>query len=559
MPTNNSYIPAQKKHNIVSWFGGLLLLPLPLLLMQQTGSGPAIIVSPETTYITEPLKPDGLPDYERYILERYRDGVRPEENAAILLWQSLWPGELEQADFEPLCRELGLAAIPPASTAWDSPELLKWLRSSGHVDATPDTESLIFDNVKSRPWIVNDIPPLAEWVRKNQHALDMMVAASQKPRFYSPSPTLLNAEDDPLIEVLLPGVPLVRAAGKLLALRAMGNLGDGGLDNSWRDIVAIHRFARLAMQHEFLVERMVAIQINGIACEATGALLSHRTVPTEMLRQIQHDLHAFPEFNGIAQSLDRADRVTHLDSVIRLKAGYADGWQKQLGLKDTLAKVSRSVPADWNIALRRGKEFYDLMVAAAKMPRGTLRDKALAEIDAKRDQMEKDASQRLRNLWTLNHIDRGEVFASTTIALFAPDLEKMLVVQDSANDMLRLTRLAAAIAVYESENGTYPEDLGSLVPRIIATLPVDIFSGNSFVYKLEPHGFLLYSVGPNKKDEQGSNEKSDIYEGHPLDYRSTTESQGLRSKIPDGSDDISIRFPRPPLDLTTLLPRKQSE
>ena len=49
---------------------------LALFLYQLFGPNPKIIISPQTTFITSPLRPDGLPDYEKYMLNAYRKGIR---------------------------------------------------------------------------------------------------------------------------------------------------------------------------------------------------------------------------------------------------------------------------------------------------------------------------------------------------------------------------------------------------------------------------------------------------------------------------------------------------
>ena len=67
---------------------------LILFLLHLFRTDPPIVVARDTTYITGPLRPDGLPDYEKYVLELYRDGATPDNNAAVLLWQAIWPGDL---------------------------------------------------------------------------------------------------------------------------------------------------------------------------------------------------------------------------------------------------------------------------------------------------------------------------------------------------------------------------------------------------------------------------------------------------------------------------------
>lgn len=112
MSADAPFTAPRRKLNILWWLGGLLLLVLALFLLQLFGPSPRIIVSPQTTYITEPLGPDGVPDYERYVLELYREGVTPENNAATLLWQALWPGELDPPQYAAVAKELGLTRIP---------------------------------------------------------------------------------------------------------------------------------------------------------------------------------------------------------------------------------------------------------------------------------------------------------------------------------------------------------------------------------------------------------------------------------------------------------------
>src|SRR3954454_1816349 len=78
---------------------------------------PPIVVARDTTYITEPLRPNGLPDYEKYILEQSRKGTTPDNNAGALIWQALWPNDLDPRDYEPIRAELGLKEMPSASAA----------------------------------------------------------------------------------------------------------------------------------------------------------------------------------------------------------------------------------------------------------------------------------------------------------------------------------------------------------------------------------------------------------------------------------------------------------
>ena len=88
-------------------------------------------------------------------------------------------------------------------------------------------------------------------------------------------------------------------------------------------------------------------------------------------------------------------------------------------------------------------------------------------------------------------------------------------------------RRAAAILglsceLFSSRHGRYPAELKDLAPEFLEEIPPDPFTGKPFKYRLKDGrtGFLVYSVGPNLKDDSGVSdipaEKDDIsWEGGP--------------------------------------------
>jgi hypothetical protein len=78
--------------------------------------------------------------------------------------------------------------------------------------------------------------------------------------------------------------------------------------------------------------------------------------------------------------------------------------------------------------------------------------------------------------------------------------EKAAAVQTDVD----LIMLACALERYRIAEGTYPDQLASLAPRFIATLPHDIINGQPLKYRRTANGrFVLYSVGWNEKDDGG--------------------------------------------------------
>jgi hypothetical protein len=555
MSTNTPFTPPKKKPSIFWWIGGAFVVLLMLFVFQLFGPSPGIIVSPQTTRITSPLRPDGLPDFEQHVLDQMRAGVTPENNAAALLWPALWPGELDPPQYAPIAAELGLDSVPSPADAVVPvhKHIQSWVASQPPASDDPDLnntevakqESAIEDQVMYRPWTSDQFPWLAQWVKENQEPLDQMVAASKRPRCYIPSPTMLNGQNDPLIAILLPGVQSIRETARSLTARAMWHVGEKRPKDAWQDLLAIHRIGRLAAQGPTLIDQLVGIAIDGIAAEGTITMLGESQFTPDQARQILSDLEALESFTGMAPCMDDMERLSFLDIVTRFSRGELNKEALQWFGNGEVLDLLRHVRVNWNVVLREGNRWFDRYAEAAELPTYEARRQAF-------DQLENDIQQLAHRIGpgtlvssVLNPSIRNDTVASILISQFLPAVNAAMAAQDRANAKLDLLRLAAALAVYRAEEGNYPDKLDELVPGILAKLPVDLYHAKPFIYRRIGEGYLLYTAGPNGQDDGGSNEQLGIYEGDDPDDFSDSESETMREKIRSGADDFAIRVPRP--------------
>lgn len=68
---------------------------------------------------------------------------------------------------------------------------------------------------------------------------------------------------------------------------------------------------------------------------------------------------------------------------------------------------------------------------------------------------------------------------------------------------LRLLVADVAIRTHRRETGMLPANLAALVPRYLPNVPADPFGRGPLVYRPGPDGFLLYSLGPDGRDDGG--------------------------------------------------------
>jgi hypothetical protein len=194
-------------------------------------------------------------------------------------------------------------------------------------------------------------------------------------------------------------------------------------------------------------------------------------------------------------------------------------------LNDALARG-----VDWDAALQDGNLWYDRMAAALREKDPGLRKSKLEKIDDDLHAYMKARKLQLANpkgqLEIVSGGPRavGRVIGDILIGLLLPAVHKVQNAFDRIKQTHDNLHVAFALAKYHCENGHYPKNLDALAPKYLDRLPQDIFSGKPLIYRPTENGYLLYSVGPNGKDDGGRG-----YDDEP------------------SGDDLVIRMPLPEL------------
>ena len=71
-----------------------------------------VTISKATTYITEPLRQDGYPDYVAALNQRFSRGVTPQNNAAVLFWKAVGPSSINKKRRAEYFQMLGIPPLP---------------------------------------------------------------------------------------------------------------------------------------------------------------------------------------------------------------------------------------------------------------------------------------------------------------------------------------------------------------------------------------------------------------------------------------------------------------
>jgi hypothetical protein len=490
----------------------LLALPVAVVLWLVKKSYEKIIISKETTYITQPLRKDGTVDYLAALNERSAQGITPENNAAVPFWQAMGPGEIRPEFREEYFRRLGMAPPPEKGAYFITLENyangLAEAEKHGDYKAAGKKWSEAtaqLDLARTRRWSAKEFPILAGWLSANEKPLAVLVEASKRPRRYDP----MLAGDGLVISALLPALRGYANANQALLARAMLRLNDGNVDEAWADLLACRRLGRLAGQGPRLIDAIVGWNIESHASAGDQAMLQHIPITAPQVARMRADIAALPPTRPLADTIDVAERFEYLDIAaefkrVGLSAVHALSGSAKSGIRGKTRADTLIIGAiDWNQALRIGNPWYDRMAEACRKP--TRAQRAAAILQFSQDLQTALAAAKSLRLSLLTSPREGLTrwAGLSLVSMLFGGTSSVANIGDRAATQLELTKLGFALAAYRAEKGSYPAKLADLTPKYVATVPKDPFNDQDLHYTQQGEGYLLYSVGVNGKDDGG--------------------------------------------------------
>jgi len=196
---------------------------------------------------------------------------------------------------------------------------------------------------------------------------------------------------------------------------------------------------------------------------------------------------------------------------------------------------------DWTEVFRQYNSWHDQIVETSDHAAWTDRIK---DIGALEEQAAMQVQQAIDLVLStepshIKHMSPQTKVQCATRLLAGPGLgggvnQNCVIFEQQRQVYLDLANVAFALAGYRHDHGKYPNRLAQLCPEYIDEVPLDAFSGDDLHYRRNGDGYLLYSVGPNMRDDGGHNFIRDHEDWS--EYESATEEE-------KAADDIAIRTP----------------
>ncbi|MBK8914992.1 MAG: hypothetical protein IPM64_10400 [Phycisphaerales bacterium] len=338
---------------------------------------------------------------------------------------------------------------------------------------------------------------LREWVRRNSQSLETLEKIADAPRWAF---KVDGAAPNPTAATQSLGA-FEASSCRMLAIRANLAACDGKWEAAYADNIRLHRIAGHLLSQPSPFAQPVGRRIARIALRQTLAFMG-RTMPADPAA-LTEALRTAWNMRPDAEALDLVIAATELDFI---EASYA--WAKDpsrhggqgFALEAYLFDVSN------DSAKPLPRPYRDIEELRAAMAKSSI-EKSIAAADAVRALLRASRTAPIHEAWRGVDALREQVGKAAAadplqrVVHLMPDAD--LFEMASIGAQRAAVELVLALQIYQAKEKSIPSDAAALVPAILPALPIDPFSGKPLVYSQSAKPFVVYSVGPDGKDDEG--------------------------------------------------------
>lgn len=452
-------------------------------------------IDKETTFFTDPLDANGIPDYLEILNSRQNSEVDVENNAAIDLLALFGSETVFRNDRElknKTLARLGISSMPATPHSIIYPE------------SADEEFRVLFSRLQKQPWSEEDYPQFNELIQKNTDALNFFADSVSKPQWFWPASLCesgfinYGSFNDSFIHYLM-------------LSRSMLHFKHGRFDDGIQDIHSVIRY------NNYLTETHCYLH-------ALVATVSHMRVAENISYLITSSCKSYEDLNAIKHLLDQADNFADLydayfwEYCIKPIAFFiphiSRNFLKQRIRVFWLFEFNIDV-LDINVAVEPFIQKANLFQKAFKEPtvyqRYNKLNDGLSELRSRTDEFIEPLKLMPRVIINTFLLPAawGRQSWSEIAGVLINDLSAtdsiFILAYEELKETFSLLRIALLLRQFHHHKGFFPDSLDELAKHIGHSLPLDRFADAPHSYNKTSTGFIIYSIGKNFTDNGGDN------------------------------------------------------
>jgi hypothetical protein len=299
----------------------------------------------------------------------------------------------------------------------------------------------------------------------------------------------------------------VRQAAQLSELFALWQADLHNGTNAAQGVLLAAASERTLAGEPWMISQLVRMACENISVDALEQTVNRVALPAESLTQLQSAFDRAAEYEGAGTGFNRALVGERVMGLATFDSAPEKLREMLLQLEPGTARSTMQTNLDTALVnLKEQRQFYE----------DSLNQFIVARRDALPARLKADDVMAPR-------VDEAKSKNYVVCTMLLPGLGKITSREAAGLARLRLAQTAVALERFRAANNHYPDSLNELAPKFLAAVPSDPFDGQPLRYRKSVEGYLLYSVGPDLKDDSGARKP--------------------------GSDDLSFVVVRPPKGL----------
>jgi hypothetical protein len=333
---------------------------------------------------------------------------------------------------------------------------------------------------------------LADFIRRNRPALELFAQGAQFEQTRYP----VDLSQGP--DARLPHLMGIKRGMQTAEIAAIFDADQNNGKQAAEDVRLALALARSLKAEPVLISQLVRAAGIAIAVAGLNQAVNRTALPSESLDELGKVVRDLEAYDAAGEGFNRAligEKVMGLtqfkslsapkmrNKLIRDLAGSGSNWGLTGDQKHKLIQYLKQAPN-----LKREQDFMEATFQQVMLAREESFPDRLNDVSGVIHQRVSEA------------VDDGLLLSDW----WFDGQDKSVKREASCLANLRLALTALALEQFRAaHSGQYPGALSELTPDYLPAAPLDPFDGQPLRYRKQAAGYLLYSIGPDQKDDGG--------------------------------------------------------
>ena len=326
---------------------------------------------------------------------------------------------------------------------------------------------------------------LAAFLQRNRDALQCFAEGAKYEQSRYPIDLTKGAD------TLLPHLAGVKSGGQLCQMAAILDAENHDGQKAADDVLKTLALARSLQNEPVLISQLVRAVGIFLAADGLNQAVNRTALPSESLPELSKAFKSMENFDAPGEGFTRAlvgEKVNHM--------ALLNNREQLIGLL--------SAPGNFGLSSEQDQQLikYVNQTGSLKAEQDYL-ETTFQQLLAARQEAFPD---RLKAVSDVIHQRVTEAKSRGLLlnAMYWDGFDNSVVREARCLANVRLALTAVALEQFRAAHGNrYPGALAELAPDFLPAVPVDPFDGQPLRYRKQDAGYVLYSIGPDLKDNGG--------------------------------------------------------